>query len=73
MAGNLLKKTHNGARAVVECAMGMLDMLQEINASHGSKLSLEQTMGVNTGSVVAGVCGCVSGGGRGGGHLERAK
>ena len=57
MAGNLLKKMKNGARAVVECGLEMLEVLKEINASHGSRLSLEQTTGVNTGNVVAGVLG----------------
>ena len=57
MAGNLLKKTPHGARAVVECGLAMLKVLEEINGRHGAACALEQTTGVNTGHVVAGVLG----------------
>jgi len=61
MAGNLLKKkSHCGAKAVVACGLEFLDILDNINAGRSAQLQLQQTTGVNTGNVVAGVLGYTS-------------
>jgi len=61
MAGNLLKKKSDcGAKAVVECGLEFLEILQSLNAGRASEFQLQQTTGVNTGNVVAGVLGYTS-------------
>uniref|UniRef100_A0A7S1IRM5 Guanylate cyclase domain-containing protein n=1 Tax=Eutreptiella gymnastica TaxID=73025 RepID=A0A7S1IRM5_9EUGL len=61
MAANLLKKkAHCGAKAVVECGLEFLDILETLNTRQAAEFQLQQTTGVNTGNVVAGVLGYTS-------------
>jgi class 3 adenylate cyclase len=57
MGGNLLKQTPNAALLVVECGLEMLDILKEVNDQYNFDTPLQQSAGVNTGNVVAGVLG----------------
>ena len=57
MAGNLLKRMRNSPRRVVECALEMLQILDTQNEERPKEVQLEQTCGIHTGNVVAGVLG----------------